>query len=235
MGETQEAAHVLSRGEDRHSLRGDLPDGLAEPVRHQPREPQERVVQTEQARPRHEAAGQGEHLLLASRKDAGGRRRLFLEHREEAEDQAEGLLLLAVGPGQEGAELEVLADGQGSEEPPPLGDQGDAARRDGVRRQPVDPLAVEPDGAGVDGQQPGDGLEQRRLPRAVGADERDELARPHLEGTRVEHAHVVVAGLDRLDLEERTRHGPSSSPRYAWTTRGEPSTCSGRPSATIVP
>jgi hypothetical protein len=62
----------------------------------------------------------------------------------------------------------------------------DADARATLGRQPVHRLVVEPDLARRRRVEAGDAVEQRRLARAVGADQADDLAALHAEG------HVVV-------------------------------------------
>src|SRR5262249_5751566 len=57
----------------------------------------------------------------------------------------------------------------------------DAARRDLVRPQAIDPLAGEPDLSRVRAIEPGEQVHRRRLARAVGADEAANLARANGE------------------------------------------------------
>ena len=65
--------------------------------------------------------------------------------------------------------------------------------------------SIEPLGhlAALGAQEVGDGLERRRLARAVGPEERDDAALGHRERHALQHEdHVVVDDLDAVDLEE---------------------------------
>src|SRR5438552_7626727 len=214
--EREQSAHVLAGGEDREPAGRDGVHGLAEAVGHRALEPQERVVEAEEPRAGHEAASEGEHLLLAAGEDLGWRLLLVREDREEREDGPERLVTSRPRPRQEGAELEVLADGKRAEQTPPLGDHGEPARRDLVRRPPVDDLAAEPDHAGADRQEARERPQERGLARAVGPHQRDELAGADLERETAQHLEIAVAGVNVADFQER-RQG-SSSPRYASAT-----------------
>ena len=83
------------------------------------------------------------------------------------------------------------------------------AARDRVRGQPVDRAAVEPDRAAVGALEARDDVEERRLARAVRADQRRDRAALDDEARAVDRAHAAVALLDAFDLEDR-RHSPSS-------------------------
>ena len=76
---------------------------------------------------------------------------------------------------------------------------------------PGDVLAVDPDLAGIDVEEPGDGVEQRRLAAARGAEEHDELAGIHLEIEILQHLQVAEGDPEVLD--RYLRHGPILSPR----------------------
>src|SRR5690606_12781028 len=67
--------------------------------------------------------------------------------------------------------------------------------------QAVDGLAVQPDLARIGLVAAGDDVDERRLARAVGADEREDLARAHVERDVAEGGDVTEAARDALDLE----------------------------------
>src|SRR5207342_980354 len=90
---------------------------------------------------------------------------------EERIDALEALRLHRARARGEGAELEVLRDGHAAEEPAPFGHQGQAALDDLMRAQRAEVLSFPADGTGARTQQAGDGLEQRALARAVGAEQ----------------------------------------------------------------
>ena len=115
-----------------------------------------------------------------------------------------------------GEELEVLADGDAVVDAGVVGHVADgAAHRLGIDRD-VD---------AIDLDAPGHGLEQRRhdadgrgLAGAVGADEAEDLARPHVEGDVAEDVEVAeavpeVAHADRRRGVRRGRDGRRADPR----------------------
>ncbi len=54
-----------------------------------------------------------------------------------------------------------------------------------------------------DGDEPGGDLERGRLPGSVGAEQREDLAPPHLEADVEEHLDVPVAEVDVVELQDR--------------------------------
>jgi len=130
------------------------------------------------------------------------------EAREEGVDAPAGL---REGAGVEAgaADGQVLVDAQLGEDAPALGHQRDAVAgapvggdlRDLAPRQPHAPRAH--------GDQPGQRHQRRRLARAVGADQGEELARGHGEGEVLHRQDVAIGAAQPLDLE----HQAASPPR----------------------
>ena len=90
-------------------------------------------------------------------------------------DLRERLGIAIAGEGR-GSHAEVLSHGQGPEQLASFGDLHDAAPHDLVRLQAGDGFALELDGACGPRHQSGDRVQRGRLPRAVGTDERHDLA-----------------------------------------------------------
>src|SRR5207253_9547261 len=80
-----------------------------------------------------------------------------------------------------------------------------------VRRAAHDAAAFELDAAGVWLQQAGNGLEQRGLARAIGADQRDDLPLQDFEAKIVQHLDFAVTRTQALYAQQR--HRRTSSPR----------------------
>src|SRR5262249_49820056 len=102
---------------------------------------------------------------------------------------------------------EVFLGGQMLEDPPALEHLDHAAPDDVVGRQVIDALARQLDSALVDGaalgrQQAGDGLERRRLARAVGAEQRRDAALADVDRHALEDEdHAVVNDLDVVERQ----------------------------------
>jgi hypothetical protein len=130
------------------------------------------------------------------------------QRREQVADELEALLegLRALVH----AHLEVLLDGQRGEHVVRLGDEPDALGDQVVGPLVGDVLTVEPDRPGLDLDQAEQGLEQRRLAGAVGADDADELVLLAVEVGSVEDVHPrQVAG----DQVVRAQHGALGGPQ----------------------
>ena len=99
------------------------------------------------------------------------------------------------------AHAQVLLDRHARKGDGGLRDVGDPGTIDPARRQPGDNPALECDTTGPAGQQPGDGLQQHALAGAVGADDRNHLARFDLQGQRVQDFEPAVARTHIFKLE----------------------------------
>ena len=128
-------------------------------------------------------------------KRAGRLAAAFLQAREQREDALDVRLDRRAIGACVGAHREVFLDRQRAEHAAALGHHREAAADELERRVAGDVVAVVADRARLDRQQPADALQRRRLARAVGADQADELA----------VADVEVDALDRLDAAVRRR------------------------------
>ena len=84
---------------------------------------------------------------------------------------------------------------------------GNAAPDDLLWREPDQGLAGEADGAGARRHHARERTQQRRLARAVRADEAHDLAAFDDQADVVQHADVAISGAQPCDLEERGCHG----------------------------
>ena len=150
----------------------------------------------------HEAASEGQHLLLAARHLAGEVAALAAQDGEEVEHGVEAAGLLGGVLQVEAADLEVLRDAEVGEDAPPLRDEGDALLDDLVRGG-GEPLAAPVDVAADDGGEAHDGLEDGGLAGPVGAHHADDLALADVEGDAVEGDDLAVVHGDAVELEQR--------------------------------
>src|SRR5699024_9607550 len=116
---------------------------------------------------------------------------------------------------------------------PPFRHQGDAVLDDARGGGAGDVLALEGDGAAGGLDQPGDGAQRGALARALGADERDALAAPDVEGDALDGLDAAVAHFQVLDAQYDVAH--STTPRYASMTRLSALTTSGVPEEMSLP
>ena len=107
-------------------------------------------------------------------------------------------------PGRLPAKEQVFGNVQIGQEIDLLIDGGDARLHCLLRRAQRDLDAIEPDNAGVTLNDPGDGLDQRRLAGAILAQQRVDLAGMQREIDRVERALPEKTFGQARDFEQRT-------------------------------
>src|SRR5579875_236602 len=123
-----------------------------------------------------------------------------LEHRRHG---------LAAGPAAEpvAPDLQVLDHRQRREHVPRLRDVADPARRPPLLVPAADVIPVEPDPAAQQRQLPDDGLDQRALARAVGADDQLDPRLVHAEVDAAQDRGAPVSGKDAAGVQKRLRQG----------------------------
>ena len=189
---------------------------------------------------RHERASDREHLLLATGERARELLLALLETRKELVHPRHVAVHVAQIAARVRPHHEVVEHDHSREEPPSLGRLAYAEAHDLVRLRIRDVAAVEHDAAAGRVHEAGDRAQRRGLPRAVGADERDDLARRNGERHAAQGLHAAVEDVDPIHLEERCRRRRRGRhqccfPRYASMTRWSLRTCSGVPSAIFSP
>ena len=122
---------------------------------------------------------------------------------------------------------QVVGDAQAPEDLAPLGYVGDPEPDDVGGRDSGDGPAVQPDRSGGGRHQPRDALEQGGFPGPVGADQRHELPRGHVQVHAPEHLDLAVPGAEFPNFQQEfASHQIISQtvsvprPRYASMTRG---------------
>jgi hypothetical protein len=129
------------------------------------------------------------------------------------------LLARGTGDGVVAAEPDVLADGEVGEQAAPLQHVADAAAHDAMRRLARDLPPLERDAAGARPQQAGDAVHQRRLPAAVRAEQRDDLARRDGQARAPEHLVVAEEHLEIADFEHCWSGWRVAGPSRGWAGR----------------
>jgi hypothetical protein len=132
--------------------------------------------------------------------------------REDGEDLVERRPFVGGGASRApGRDLQVLQHRQIGEDAPPLGDVDDSGPDPLRGRQAGDVLAVEADLDLGPHEDAGDRPEQRRLARAVGAEDGDDLALADLDCDGVEDFDRAVAAPGDPGFEAGRHRAPASA------------------------
>ena len=207
--EFQGDRNVLFDNQQREAGAVQRAQGVAKLVDDRRREAQRELVDQQQARRAHEAAGDRAHLLLAARKRAGVLVAALGEDREHRVHALEirGDCAGAVGA-QVGAHEQVVADAHGREEPPSLGHVGDACRQHFVGLGRRQFLPIEPDRPAGGAHDARNRSHQRGLAGAIGADQAGDLACLDGKLHAPKHRHVAIPGVHAGNFEQRLSHWP---------------------------
>ena len=199
--------------QDGDALSRERPDDLEQSLHDLRSEPLRHLVDHQDLRPHDQPAGDGEHLLLATRQGPGELRSAGVQRAEHAVHVVDPPVDLRPRDLGHGAgEAQRLLDLEVGEDPAALRDVDDPAARDLVRGA-GERLAVETDLAGHQRQQPGQGAQRRRLAGSVGPEQGDDLALAYLE-IDVEHdREAAVAGAETVGLEQCGHAAAAASPR----------------------
>src|SRR5438128_407707 len=165
-------------------------DGAQHLLHHQRGEAERGLVEHDELGRTHQAAADGEHLLLAAGHGAGDLRAALLEPREQREHILQLTLRTVACPRNHRAHLEILEHAERGKDLPAFGDLTDAEVADTVRFQPADRLAFEADRARARGLDAGDGADERGFAGAVRADDGDDLALWHFERHAIERLRI---------------------------------------------
>ncbi|KAF5029371.1 hypothetical protein DSECCO2_649280 [anaerobic digester metagenome] len=197
----QGAGGVLLDDEDGRAGAGQLVDDGENLVGYDGRQAQARLVQEQEAGPRHQRPAHGQHLLLSAGQSAGQLGAALPQFGEAGEDLVHAPLFLGLGQVQgDGPELEVLQDRQVGEDLAAFGRHGKPEADHARRRGAGHGLAVEEDLAARGFEQAHDALQKGALARAVGPDQGHGL--PDRDG------HVdAEEGLGRAIVGREVRDG----------------------------
>ena len=222
LGQRRDGLHdVLDQqdGDARIADRADHLDDLGDLGRIEPRH---HLVEQQQARTGGERTGELQ-ALAAGDGEIGAHLVELARHADHAGHRF-GLALgqLAVGGAEVGADHDVLAHADLGERLGDLEGAHHAGGADAMRRQAGDVLALEGDTAGIGRVEAGDGREQCRLARAIGADQADDLSLAHVERGLVDRFQAA----ERLGKPTHLKHGaafvgtapsgrPANAPRSA--------------------
>ncbi len=152
---------------------------------------------------RHERTADRDHLLLAARKRAGELAAALEKARKQRVDPLAAFRVMAARLREEGADAQILLDRQLGEEPPVLGNMGDAGLDDAMRRQACERAPLEGKLPRGGAQHPGNDAHQRGFAGTVRPDDADRLAGGDLERNIEQGAKGAVAGADASQAQHR--------------------------------
>src|SRR5690606_6795308 len=185
----------------------DLAHHIVDLPHHQRRQPERGLVQEQETRAAHQGTADCQHLLLTARQGAATLRLTLPEPWEELEDAAQIVLEMLLGRDQ-GAELEILDHRHVREDAASLRRLGDASPDDTIGFLVRDVLALERDRSTSGPRVATDRHQQCGLTGTVGADQRHDLARRHVEIDAAEGFDVAIEGVNATHGQHQC---PSSS------------------------
>ena len=167
-------------------------------------EAQRQLVDEEDPGLGHERHRHAEHVLLAAGQVRGGLVQLLPKAREHLEHSGGLPLHVQFVPAvQPSAQGDVLSDGEGTEHALAAGHLGDPERGDPVRRHRGDVGPLERHRPAACCRNPGDGPQHGGLSRAVGSQQRHEVAFSDFDVDAEQHLHRPVGHVDRPHAQQR--------------------------------
>ncbi len=203
MRDTQGLVGVLLHKKDRGAVGVHLVDDGEDLLDDDGRKPERRLIQKEKGGPGHEGAADGEHLLLAAGERAPRLAAAFGQDGKKLEHIVHVLAHALDVPAQKGAEVQIFLDAHIGKDETPLGHLGNAEHDDFMRRKFVDGPAVPEDLPAPGAQDAADGHQRGGFARAVGADERDDLAVVHMERDVPQGLDIAVIGIHTAQFKHR--------------------------------
>ena len=156
----------------------------------------------------HQAAGDGEHLLLAAGQRAGGLARPLGEPRKQSEDAVAVFRASGAGARQHGADVEILLNRQRRKNLTSLRHLADAEIADAMAWPAGYVRAAKADPPAQLALHAGERANERRLAGAIGADDGDDRALRDLKRHAVKRLDVAVEYVEIFDGEHHTVSAP---------------------------
>ena len=200
VGDGERERHLLLGDQESHALLLESFERLECDLGDLRGETGRRLVEHEQPRPRHQRATHRQHLLLPA---AQGSCLLALSLPQARKEVVDELERRGIRPPRVGTEVEIALQGHRREEMPLGGHVRDPSARYAVGGTPRQVLPVEDDSTGHRRKQPGDRPEERRLARAVRADDHHRLAGANLDVDVVDDPLAEIPGRQPGDLKQR--------------------------------
>ena len=210
MGDAQRLVQVLLDQQHADAAPVDRLDQAEDLLHHDRHQAERGLVEDDQARLGHQAAGDRQHLLLA----AAHRARQLVAPLGQPREQRKGPVDQRPDRGSRldvRTELQVLHHRHLREHQASLGHQRDAAAYHDVAGRAGERLAREADVAALRCQHAGNHAHRGRLAGAVGAQQRHDLARPHAQRDVAHRGRPVVGEGEAGDVEQAVAHAVPSA------------------------
>ena len=217
-GDADRLAHVLLDEQHRHPGVEQLGQQAVDLPHDDRRRAERELVEQEHARVRDERPSDRHGLLLAAGELRGALARSFPHPSEQPVD---ALQIPGSGPGVVGADDQVLLDGERREETASLGHERHPRGQPPFRRLAGDLRPVQEDRALGRLVQTGQRAQQRRLARAVRADDRVHLAGVDAQAHAGDRTELTVEDGEIANLQDRRR--PPLAGHVAPSAPGGPS------------
>ena len=217
VGQLERHGSILLHEQDRQASLRQATNRARDLRHHDRRQPERRLVEQQVLRLRHEAAGDGEHLLLAAGERAAELSAPLAQAREKVVARREiggevAPVSALVGPHQK-----IVEHGELGKDLAALGDEDQAPPHALEGRPTGDIDAIAADGARRRRLESRDGAKGRALARRVGPDDGDDLPGPHGQAHVAQHVRLAVVAVDAIKLEHGWSRG---TPRRPWDRRG---------------
>src|SRR3984957_6823105 len=203
VGGVQDAAHVLFDDQERDARAVQGGERRVDLVDEARRESGRRLVEDDQAGLADQRARDGESALFAAGQAAGALVGAGAKQRELRIDALDGRRRGAPRAQRIAAQHQVLMHAHVSEDAARLGDIADALAHHAIGREARERIAGEADAALEGRQVAEDGLQQRRLARAIGPDDAHDFAGADIERHLVQDFQPAIARADALDSQHQ--------------------------------
>src|SRR5438309_1137987 len=199
----ERAQRVLLDQQNRDAIVVDLLDDVEHGVHHLRRQAQRGFVEQKELRLRQQAAGDGEDLLLATRELAGRKVPALAEDCKLLHQSLDVAMRGAAVATRPRPELEVLEDGQTSQDLASLRYLDQALANDPIGRRGHEVERAEARDARMRAQYARQGIEDGRLAGPVRANQRDDLSLGDAERNAAHRLDGAVGNLEIAHVEQR--------------------------------
>src|SRR6185295_3005780 len=180
----------------------DTDDGVENLLNEDRREAHAWLVQQQHAGVRHEAPGDGKHLLLTAAERSGDLLEALADSGKELQHALLGIGDPFLIGEKEGTDLEIFSDGQAAEDAAAFGHLDDTPADDAVSRNIAQGLAVISDLTLAGTENSRNRLQRRALASTIGADEGDNLVLAEFERDAFQSMDLSIVDMQILDFQK---------------------------------